>query len=150
MHRIMLGSIEGLYPGLKERLDNNGLSVQAQDHCPLRTDIGQRGEQTFNRDPKTDGGIKRFSNDGNFVLRWTLNRFVLEKNTTKLFDMANFKTPGDIYKFLRPSFIWNNFMELLQHKSKSTSILSYIISSGMPIEEDLSDGILNTLPKGEN
>ena len=41
-------------------------------------------------------------------------------------------------------------MELLQHKSKSTSILSYIISSGMPIDEDLSDGILNTLPKGEN
>ena len=49
------------------------------------------------------GGIKRFSNDSNFVLRSTLNRFVLEKNTTKLLDMANFKTPGDIYKFLRPS-----------------------------------------------
>ena len=103
MHPIMLGSIEGLYPGLKEQLDNNGLSVQAQVHCPLRTDIGQRGEQTFNRDPKMAGGIKRFSNDSNFVLRSTLNRFVLEKNTTKLLDMANFKTPGDIYKFLRPS-----------------------------------------------
>ena len=47
MHPIMLGSIEGLYPGLKEQLDNNGLSVQAQVHCPLRTDIGQRGEQTL-------------------------------------------------------------------------------------------------------
>ena len=50
-----LTNMEHLYPGLRAIIDENGLSVQAQDTCPLRTSIDQRGEQTINRDAKTSG-----------------------------------------------------------------------------------------------
>ena len=56
----VLENIEALYPGLKELLDNNRLSVQTQERYPLRTAIDQRGEQTFNCDAKTAGGLKAF------------------------------------------------------------------------------------------
>ena len=49
----MLTNMEHLYPGLRAIIDENRLSVQAQDTCPLRTSIDQRGEQTINRDAKT-------------------------------------------------------------------------------------------------
>jgi hypothetical protein len=48
-------NMEHLYPGLRDLIDKEGLSVQAQDLCPLRTSIDQRGEQTINRDAKTSG-----------------------------------------------------------------------------------------------
>ena len=98
-----LENIEALYPGLKELLDNNALSVQAQERYPLLTAIDQRGEQMFNRDTNTAGGIKSFSNDSNFVLKWTLNRSDQARNTIELLNMANVKKPGKIYKSLRPS-----------------------------------------------
>ena len=45
--------MDNLYPGLKELIQENGLSVQAQDSYPLRTSVDQRGEQTINRHAKT-------------------------------------------------------------------------------------------------
>ena len=50
-------AIDQLYPGLRTLLENNCLSVQAQDRYVVRTTIDQRGEQTLNRDAKTTGGI---------------------------------------------------------------------------------------------
>ena len=70
----ILSKIDTLYPGLKETLNLNGLSVQAQDHHPLRTAIDQRGEQTINRDGKTCGGIRNVANSSSSVLKWCLNR----------------------------------------------------------------------------
>ena len=54
-------SIDVVYPGLRPLLENNCLSVQAQDRYAVRTSIDQRGEQTFNRDAKTTGGVKSFA-----------------------------------------------------------------------------------------
>ena len=51
-------SIEILYPGLKELLVQNGMSVQAQDRHAIRTAVDQRSEQTVNREAKTTGGVK--------------------------------------------------------------------------------------------
>ena len=46
-----------------------GLSVQAQDKCPLRTSIDQRGEQTMTRDAKITGGIKAFTTKEYSILK---------------------------------------------------------------------------------
>ena len=60
--------MDELYPGNKELLLKHGVSVQGQDRYPLRTSIDQRGEQTFNRDAKTTGGIGGFASDHSNVL----------------------------------------------------------------------------------
>ena len=69
--------------------------------------------------------------------------------------------PGDIYKFLRPSQILKSesfcsrVVATLKQEyinpfdSELEKSLLYNLSSGMPINEDLSDGILNTLSEGE-
>ena len=157
----VLENIDVLYPGLKELLDNNGFSVQAQERYPLRTAIDQRGEQTFNRDAKTAGGIKSFANDSNSVLKWTLNRSEQANNTAELLHMANIQTPGDIYKSLRPSQILKSesfctrIVTVLKEEyinpfdSDLEKNLLYNLSSGMPISEDISGEILNTLHEGE-
>ena len=49
-----LRTLEKSHPGCKELISGKGLSVQAQDHYPLRTPIDQRGEQTLNREAKTN------------------------------------------------------------------------------------------------
>ena len=67
-------NIDQLYPGLKQLLNKQGVSIQSQDRYPLRTAIDQRGEQTINRDAKTAGGLTMIANDDNYVLKWTLNR----------------------------------------------------------------------------
>ena len=53
-----------LIPGLKVNL-----SVQAQGQYNLRTAVDQRGEQVLNKDAKTVGGIKEFSEDNNAVTK---------------------------------------------------------------------------------
>ena len=73
-----LVNMEHIYPGLRELLRKNGMSVQAQDHYPHRTSIDQRGEQTINRDAKTSG----FNN----IL------FSFYKNTLQCFTNANIVT----------------------------------------------------------
>ena len=50
-------NMEQFYPGLKDLISKEGLSVQGQEKYPLRTAIDQRGEQTINRDAKTSGKI---------------------------------------------------------------------------------------------
>ena len=100
-----LDSIDQLYPGNKELLSKQGLSVQAQDHYPLRTSIDQRGEQTLNRDAKVAGGLTMIANDKDSILKWTLNRAEEAKNTSELLKMAEIDSPGNIYKALRPSTI---------------------------------------------
>ena len=52
----MMQGIEENYPGLKELLKQNCLSVQAQNSYPLQTSTDQRGEQTLNKGAKTTGG----------------------------------------------------------------------------------------------
>ena len=47
--------LDNIYPGLRDLLKRNGISVQGQESYPLRTAIDQRGEQTINRDGKTSG-----------------------------------------------------------------------------------------------
>ena len=53
----ILVNMEQFYPGLKELISKQGLSVQGQEKYPLRTAIDQRGEQTINSDAKTSGKI---------------------------------------------------------------------------------------------
>ena len=72
----MLESTELQYPGCKELLLSDGLSIQAQDHHPNRTAIDQRGEQSVNRDAKTVGGINKFYSSESSILKWTLNRAI--------------------------------------------------------------------------
>ena len=60
-----LKNIEKIYPGMKELLKKNGMSVQGQDRYPSRTAIDQRGEQTINRDAKTSG-----ANNINSIFVW--------------------------------------------------------------------------------
>lgn len=56
-YTFILMNMEQFYPGLKDLISKEGLSVQGQEKYPLRTAIDQRGEQTINRDAKTSGKI---------------------------------------------------------------------------------------------
>lgn len=49
-----LVNVDVLYPGLKSLLETVGISVQGQSNHSLRTAIDQRGEQTINKDAKTN------------------------------------------------------------------------------------------------
>ena len=56
----VMKNIKKMYPGLKNLLEKNSMSVQAEESFPVRIAIDQRGEQTINRDAKTSGGTKSF------------------------------------------------------------------------------------------
>ena len=58
-----------LYPGLKDLWSEKEMSVQAQEHFPLRVPVDQRGDQTLNRDAKTTGGIEYFAADSYAALK---------------------------------------------------------------------------------
>ena len=47
-------SIDIIFPGLKTFLEENGMSVQAQEKYALRTAVDQRGEQTINKNAKNN------------------------------------------------------------------------------------------------
>ena len=78
------------------------MSVQAQNHYPLRTAIDQRGEQTFNKDAESYRGIKNFANNE------SLNRVKQAENTKALLDIARLGEKQTMYKPLRPSQIFKS------------------------------------------
>ena len=49
------------YPGLRSIFTLAGFRVQSQDRYPLRLAIAMRGEQTLNKDARTNGGVARFN-----------------------------------------------------------------------------------------
>ena len=59
--------IDHLYPGLKQILKNNCVSIQAKDRYVIRTAIEQWGEQT--KDAKTTGGVRDSSANQASVLK---------------------------------------------------------------------------------
>ena len=63
-----------LYPGLKQILEKNCTSIQAQDHNAIRKAIDQQGKQTLNKDAKTTRSVRGFAASQASVLKWTLNR----------------------------------------------------------------------------
>ena len=56
-----MNCIDYLYPVLKQILENQYMSVQAQDRYPIHTVIDQWGDQTLNKDAKTTGGVRGFA-----------------------------------------------------------------------------------------
>ena len=101
------------------------------------------------------------ANDENSVLKWTLNRSEEAKNTSELLKMADIDPPADIYKALRPSQILksesftNQIMKILSQEyinpfgaDLDTSLL-YNLSSGVPVDKSLSDGILKIKETGK-
>ena len=65
----VMENIEKMCPGLKDLLEQNCVSVQAEESFPVRIAIDQRGEQTINRDAKTSRGSKSFAADGSAILK---------------------------------------------------------------------------------
>ena len=101
----VLLKIEKLYLGLKGLLREKGMSVQAQEHFPLRVAIDQSGEQTLNRDAKTTGGTTHFASDSTGILKWTLNRAEQANNNRVFLQMADINCSSIPYKPNRPSQI---------------------------------------------
>ena len=81
------------------------MSVQAQNRYPLRTARDKRGEQTLDKDAKSDSDIKYFANNDSSVLKWTLNRGKEAENTKALLDIAGLVEELRINKTLRPTQI---------------------------------------------
>ena len=48
--------------------------------------------------PRRQENLKVFLATANLYLKWTLNRSEQAKNTSELLNMADIKSPGDIYK----------------------------------------------------
>ena len=156
-----LENLDITHPGCRELLKYKGLSVQGQEKYSCRVAIGQRGEQTINRDAKVSGGIKYFASDPNSILKWTLNRSAQAKDTEALYGLADIKAPDDIYKSNRPSQITKSE----EFVAKIQSVLSteyvnpfsesldkeslYNLSSGIPLKSTLTDEILRVKEIGE-
>ena len=92
----LMKSIDNVYPGLKDMLSSCVLSVQSQNRYALRTATDQRGEQTFNKDAKTTGGIRGFASNTNSVLKWTLNKSFQSTNTRALLNMCGLDDVSEI------------------------------------------------------
>ena len=50
-------NLDKYYPGMEALISQNGLSIQAQESHQLMTASDQSGEQTINRDAKTQGQV---------------------------------------------------------------------------------------------
>ena len=157
----VMENIEKMYPGLKDLLMQNGMSVQAQESFPIRVAIDQRGEQTINRDAKTSGGIKSFAADSSAILKWTLNRSEQAENTKALLSLADVNHSASTYKPLRPS-------QILQSEKFVTRIIDVLkeeyvnpfgvnvdkeklvnLSSGIALDDRIAAEILSTRSVGE-
>ena len=156
-----LQAIDKLFPGCKLLLKHYGISVQGQDRYPLRTAVDQSGEQTFNRDAKTTGGITNFAGNIESVTKWTLNRGSQAEVTAELKKLAGLENAKDSYKPLRPH-------EIVKSCKLSNALVStisedfnnpfskdlspdklYHLSSGIPVDDDQSDGILEVSEIGK-
>ena len=148
-------NLDNLFPGCKDLLIAYGISVQGQDRYPLKISIDQRGEQTFNRDAKTSGGISggitNCASSIENVTKCTLNRSSQGKITAELKAFAGLSDSDYTYKPLQPSnMIKSNYTpstlvgkilegfvnpfgkELLNSKL-------YNFSSGIPVEGSVAD-----------
>ena len=81
---------EVIYPDLKVPV-----TVQGKNRYNIRTPIHQRGEQTLNKQAKTNGEIKGVAANTNAVANWSYCRP----------KMCNLTTASKIYKQIRPSYI---------------------------------------------
>ena len=154
-------SIDLLYPGLKDMLKANCLSVQAQDRYPVRIATDQRGEQTINKDAKLTGGIKGFADKVESVTKWALNRAEQATITRVLEDMCGITTQTEMYKPCRQSQIINSeqqvtavfntqsveYLNPFDVNLDKTKLLN--LSSGSPIAEDIEEILLNLPKKGK-
>ena len=157
-----LQAIDTLFPGCKDLLKQHGISVQGQERYPLRTAIDQRGEQTFNRDAKTSGGITNVAGNIESVTKWTLNRSSQAEVTRELKSVAGIESANDTCKPLRPRQIvksgkWSNTLattiseDFVSPFSQSLSPDKlYNLASGIPVDDEHSDGMLQILDIGRN
>ena len=150
-----LVSLDRTHPGCKELIEIKGVSVQAQDQCPLRTAFDQRGEQTLNREAKYVGGIGRFGGNIDSVIKWTLNSALQAKITAELKLFAQVNKSEEMYKAFRPhqirksenwtatlaQLILQDFFNPFDCNLDSTKL--YNLSSGVPVDETSCLGILS-------
>ena len=154
-------NMEERYPGNEDILKKYGISVQGQDKYPLRTAIDQRGEQTLNRDAKVSGGITAFAVDEASVSKWTLNRSSLAEITNELKQFAGVNSSDEVYKHSRPaeivksnkstnavvSVLTNEYIDPFDKELDPSKL--YNLSSGIPVSDEVADGILQILTNGE-
>ncbi|KAG1711251.1 hypothetical protein GQR58_002553 [Nymphon striatum] len=153
-----LKEIDDRYPGLKPLLQSNGLSVQAQTACSIRTSIDQRGEQSINRDAKTPGGIRFFASNKEAILKWCLNRADVAKSTGELKKMAGVSKQFNMYKPMRPSQILLSekkvaeIVRILEEEFINPFGVGYNnlcnLSSGVQVADDLASAILDVRQNG--
>ena len=75
--------------------------LQGKNRYNIRTPIHQRGEQTLNKQAKTNGEIKGVAANTNAVANWSYQA----ENLSCLHKMCNLTTASNIYKQIRPSYI---------------------------------------------
>ena len=140
---------------MKEMMKHAGLSVQAQDKCPLRTSIDQRGEQTMNRDAKITGGIKAFTTKEYSILKWSLTRSNQARHTRELQNLCGLSTDPGIYKPCPPSQILTTeklvqeVIQMFREDYKNPFDIGIDkntlanISSGKPLKEEATEFLLS-------
>ena len=117
---------------------------------------------TNNRDAKTSGGIKSFASNKESILKWTLKRPCQAENTQALYEMAGIKGSTEDYKCTWPSEIIKSERRVAKVKEVLASKFlnpfdptldqEYLFNfgSGIPVDQDLADGILATKEQGED
>ena len=108
------------------------------------------------------GGIKGFAADNNSVTKSCLSRPEQAKNTNALKQIAGVTNSADIYKVLRPwqiiksehkvsrlvQILENDYINPVSVTLKATILFK--LSSGVTIEADLTDKILNITDVGKS
>ena len=157
----IMENMDTIYPGLRELIKDEGISVQAQNRHHIRTAIDQRGEQGINRDAKTTGGIKYFAGNSSSVLKWCLNRPNQAENTNALKQLSGLNSSTDSYKPLRPSRILksekqvSDVLHVLEEEYLNPFDLEidqthlYNLSSGVHVQDEWAKEIVSLKQKGE-
>ena len=103
------------------------------------------------------GGIKGFAADNNSVTKWCLNRLEQDKSTNGLKQMAGVISSADFFLLGSTSFHFSKDFDHQILENDCTNLFSitreatklFNLSSGVAVEDDLGDKILNITDGGK-
>ncbi|KAK7575726.1 hypothetical protein V9T40_012012 [Parthenolecanium corni] len=138
-----LKNIDSKYPGLKQLLQNGGLSIKRSNIPFAGAPIDQTLEQTINKDSASrTTGISAMTNEPSAHLRWTITRSMRSEIVTKLKDMTGLNSKDDVCRELKP-------YRIRQDNSDLSAICKILEESANPFCEALRDEVLYNIGTGK-
>ena len=159
-HMLQMANLETTHPGAREEIEKQGISV-CRNKWGVRQSIDGAGEQTFQKNSKTAGGIKSFVQQHCTYEKWVMSRpgqadyvSAVKEQTGLCGAMDNPRKclqPGQITKHEQAV---QNIMQVLKNdflnpfsKDLQPSEL-YNVASGKPASAAVRDCLLGVFERG--